>query len=350
MKTHQPSTSNKGIAAHVTSTSDGLWRSIFEHLKETVMTVNRRSEITSINHVQLGYNKADVIGKSIYQFISPDKKALLKKKIARLLRTSESFDFENRISGPDGSIAWFYSVYSPIFDSSGNVCEYMIITHNITPMKEAQHKLLTAMIDGQEAERRRVSAELHDGLGQYISAIQLSLQKLEDECRLLGNDNLKQSYNTITTLVGKASEEVRAIARNLAPPRIEEFGLVAAIEDFCEQVKATGKLRIHFKHKSITTRPAPNLEINLYRIIQELLNNVMKHAQATRCSVQLTVTSKEVMLKVADNGKVFNAARKATGLGLQSIRARVNVHKGTVQFTSAKGKGTTVVVTIPVLP
>lgn len=349
MKTHQPTTSSKSIAAHITSTSDGLWRSIFEHLKETVMTVNRRSEILSINHVQLGYSKADVIGKSVYHFISPDKKALLKKQITRLLRTGESFDFEDRISGPDGSIAWFYSVYGPIFDSRGKVCEYMIITHNITPMKQAQHRLLTAMIDGQEAERRRVSAELHDGLGQYISAIQLSLQKMEDECRQLGNDNLKQSYHTITTLVSKASDEVKAIARNLAPPRIEEFGLVAAIEDFCEQVKATGKLRLYFKHKGITTRPAPNLEINLYRIIQELLNNVMKHAKATRCSVQLTVTGKQVMLKVTDNGKGFNAARKATGLGLQSIRARVKVHKGTVQFTSAKGKGTTVVVTIPVL-
>lgn len=350
MKTKPPTTSNKSTTTPVSSTSDGLWRSIFEHMKETVMTVNRRSEIVSINHVQLGYSKEDVIGKNIYMFTSQDKHAVLKKQVAHLLRTGNSFDFEDSINGPDGSTAWFYSVYSPIFDNKGNVCEYMIITHNITHMKDAQHKLLTAMIDGQEAERRRVSAELHDGLGQYISAIQLSLQKLEDECRLLSNEKLKQSYNTITILVSKASDEVSAIARNLAPPRIEEFGLIAAIEDFCEQVKATGRLVLSFKHKGIHTRPVHSLEINLYRITQELVNNVVKHAKATRCSVQLTVTGKQVMLKVTDNGKGFNTARKTTGLGLQSIRARVNVHKGTVQFMSARGKGTTVEVTIPVLP
>ncbi len=347
MKTQLHTGKKKSARPETGNESESRWLALFEHMKETVMTLNRKSEILSINHVQQGFTRQDVIGKSVYYFVSPDKQAYLKKQLAGLLRNGNSFDFDDRIEGPDGSIAWYYSVYSPIFDDNGKVREYMIITHNITPMKEAQQKMLTAMFEGQEAERKRVSAELHDGLGQNISAIQLSLQQLRDDCKDISNKKLDKTFAFINDMVKKASDEVRAISRNLAPPRLEEFGLTAAIEDFCNQVNSTGKMRVSFECKGLDTRPGHNLEINIYRITQELVNNAGKHSAAKNCRVHLSTTNNAYLLKVSDNGKGFNTTRKTQGLGLQNVSARAKVHKGKVEITSLKGKGTTVLVTIP---
>ncbi|HLP53276.1 MAG TPA: PAS domain-containing sensor histidine kinase [Chitinophagales bacterium] len=342
-----PARKKAGVSYTHMADSEGRWRSIFENMRDTIMTVNRKAVILSINHVQQGFTKEQVIGSSVYNFVPPDRVPFFKKSIAQLIKTGKPFEVEDYIQGPDGTIAWYYSVYSPILDSAGYVREFMIITRNITTMKKAEHSLLTAMFDGQEAERKRVSRELHDGLGQNISAIRLYLLQLEEQCRKMHNGVVSKVVADMHNLVLKASDEVRAISLNLAPPRLEEFGLIAALEDFCRQVNYTHGLKVKFTPAKLPGRLSPALEMSVYRITQELLTNVIKHAKATRCAVKLAKGDGHVLLIVSDNGKGYNTARRNKGLGLQNIQARVNVHKGYVVVKSVRAKGTTATIGLP---
>ncbi|HLP19543.1 MAG TPA: PAS domain-containing sensor histidine kinase [Chitinophagales bacterium] len=342
-----PASKKAGVSYTHMADSEGRWRSIFENMRDTIMTVNRKAVILSINHVQQGFTKEQVIGSSVYNFVPPDRVPFFKKSIAQLIKTGKPFEVEDYIQGPDGTIAWYYSVYSPILDSAGYVREFMIITRNITTMKKAEHSLLTAMFDGQEAERKRVSRELHDGLGQNISAIRLYLLQLEEQCRKMHNGVVSKVVADMHNLVLKASDEVRAISLNLAPPRLEEFGLVLAIIDFCQQVSYNHPLVVKFKPLNLTGRLEIAIETSVYRIIQELVTNVIKHAAATKCDVGVSVKDNTLKVQVSDNGKGYNTARRNKGLGLQNIQARVNVHKGYVVVKSVRAKGTTVTIGLP---
>jgi len=327
--------------------ADGRWRSIFENMKDTVMTVSRDCKILSCNHYQQGYTEKDVLGNSVFNFVTPAKLDYIKSGIKKLLASGHSFEVEDSIIGPDGSVAWYYSIYSPIKSKSGVINEFMIITRNTTLTKLAENMVLTAMFDGQEAERKRVSGELHDGLGQNIAAIRFNLLQLEEKHRQLNDGKMDKIINNIHHLIVKASDEVRAISRNLAPPRLEEFGLETAVRDFCEEVSSARSVKVSFKATNLSQRLLPALETTVYRITQELVNNVIKHASTDKCLVAIERKGKKLLLTVSDKGKGFNTLKPSKGLGLQNIQSRVKIHAGKVHLISHAGRGTRVIIEFP---
>jgi len=213
---------------------------------------------------------------------------------------------------------------------------------------EQQQKLVSmdAMVTGQEEERKRIAKDLHDGLGSLLANIQMRFSALETD---KGNGNTKL-YQQANTLLDEACNEVRKIAHNMMPGALMKFGLVPAIRDICHAIEKNSGISVDFQIYGIEDRFEEKVEISLYRIVQELLNNVLKHAQATEVIVQMSLHKDMLHLTVEDNGTGFDieAAKAKGGLGMRSLQSRVQYISGTLEIDSVPEAGTTVTVDVPV--
>jgi two-component system, NarL family, sensor kinase len=200
---------------------------------------------------------------------------------------------------------------------------------------------LQSMVNGQEAERTRIAKDLHDGLGGLFSTVKMHLSTLKHEIPSLDTSELfDKSYNLVDT----ASVEVRRIAHNMMPEVLMKLGLVDALKDMCNNISAGKLLAISLQAYGMEKRLNSSTEIMLYRIIQELLNNIIKHAQATQAIIQFNRDGQRLSVIVEDNGRGFDM-QEAGGknhAGLGTIQSRVNYLKGKLSIESQQGLGTTV--------
>jgi signal transduction histidine kinase len=212
---------------------------------------------------------------------------------------------------------------------------------------EQEQKLLAAgaMLDGQEEERKRIAKDLHDGLGGLLSTIKLHFNAVQEQVRQL---EALQAYQRAGEMIDSACEEVRRISHNMMPGALAKLGLIAAVEDLVEDLRRASKLDISIQTQQWASRLDEAREAMLFRIVQELLYNAVKHAEASRIAVQLVHSDQMVTLTVEDNGKGFDPeqAKLTGGLGLKSIASRVHYLGGSVQFNSVAGKGTSVIVKV----
>lgn len=216
---------------------------------------------------------------------------------------------------------------------------------------EVRSRLLERVISAQEEERRRVARGLHDETGQSLTSLALGLQALEaGEC----TEEAKARVRDLRALVAKTLEEVHLLARGLRPSILDDLGLVPALERCVKGYEAAAGLRIDFCADGLRARrPPPHLETALYRIVQEALTNVVKHAQARNVSVLLEHRGQAVVAVVEDDGRGFDvdAARDlredGKGLGIVGIEERASLFGGTLVVESKPGMGTTLVVEIP---
>ncbi|MBP6412340.1 MAG: sensor histidine kinase [Bacteroidia bacterium] len=211
--------------------------------------------------------------------------------------------------------------------------------------KELQSK---AILEAEETERKRIAAELHDGVGQILSAAKLNLSSLGSH---LDNSNQQATlpYTTSIELVDDAVKEIRAISHNLMPNALVKSGLVAAVKEFVSKLNNSDKLKINLEITGLQQRLEPTSETILFRVLQELVSNIVKHANANQISIQLLQHENEITLMVEDNGIGFDTSSKdeMNGLGLKNIQSRIAFLNGQFNIDSATGKGTTVVIEIP---
>ena len=201
------------------------------------------------------------------------------------------------------------------------------------------------MVNGQEAERSRIASDLHDSLGGMLSTLKLQYDSLQIDHEDLTED---KSYNKIMSLIDEACKDVRDIARNLKPTALEKLGLTAALKDLINRYSSNGTLDISLHTNNVDGKLNEESKLHVYRIIQELLNNALKHANASEIAVQVNSTQEELMIMVEDNGKGFVRQNVEKGLGLGNLESRVNVLKGEMMIDSTISKGTSVMVIIPI--
>jgi two-component system, NarL family, sensor kinase len=202
-----------------------------------------------------------------------------------------------------------------------------------------RHKGLNAIIDAQEEERTRIAKELHDGVGNQLLALQMSISaRNASEAQKAGvNDLLKGIM-----------DEVRTVSHQMMPRILQEFGCVPALEDMLAKTFGVAGTKYSFEtHQVEGKRYDPRLETAVYRIAQELVNNIIKHAEATEVSVQLIETGNMLRLLVEDNGKGMNTDSKKEGLGLSSMKSRANAVNGEINISSTENVSTAVTLRIP---
>ncbi|MBD2699780.1 sensor histidine kinase [Spirosoma sp. BT702] len=208
---------------------------------------------------------------------------------------------------------------------------------------------LNAVIEAQEAERRRIAKDLHDGIAQELVALKLGFNVLQNR---LGNvaPAEAQRLEDLSSQLNDSCTEVRNIAHVMMPPTLEQHGLVPSLEMLLRNSLEPVGLQTEFDHFNLPTRLNEKTELGLYRIAQELLNNVLKHAQADKVILQLYQAGNNLIMRIEDNGKSFDfdEAKRRGSMGLLNILSRVSTLSGT--YTSEKGEptGTVATVRIPV--
>jgi PAS domain S-box-containing protein len=213
--------------------------------------------------------------------------------------------------------------------------------------------LIERLVSVQEDERRRIARNLHDHLGQQLTALRLNIGSLKETAE--GPEEVRQRLEAIDRIAAGIDRDLDFLAWELRPVALDDVGLNAALGGFITEWSSTQKVPAEF-HDSTSglRRLLPQVESQLYRIVQEALNNIAKHARAKRVSVLLERRGEDAILIVEDDGQGFDVdgqsrrLLKNQGLGLVSMQERAALVGGTVQFESSPGKGATVVVRIPV--
>jgi two-component system NarL family sensor kinase len=211
-------------------------------------------------------------------------------------------------------------------------------------LREAQ---LGAVIDSQEKERRRFASDLHDGMGQLISALQLNINAIRNNRAPETRDNLFENSENILSDI---HTEIRNIAFNLMPPVLIKEGLLSGLGELARRINKSGALKVSIVQHDIPQRFNEVCEISLYRVIQELLSNILKYSKATQITVSFTGFDDEIVVTVEDDGDGYNLDKfqNSEGNGWRNINSRLNLIKAAIEFDVVEGrKNNTIIITIP---
>ncbi len=204
---------------------------------------------------------------------------------------------------------------------------------------------MQSMLEGQESERKRIAHDLHDSVGGMLAAIRIRLEGLSNQAPQLAKN---EDFGKIKELLNDTIAETRQIAHNLQPTSLSRFGLVKAIQDLIIRFRTPGGPAIHFQNFGNFGDLDHTMALNCYRIIQELLQNSIKHAQATEILVQLTRNGDDIAILVEDNGVGFDPANITKGMGTDNLRQRVHFIHGEMSVQTAQGQGVSTLITVPV--
>lgn len=207
----------------------------------------------------------------------------------------------------------------------------------------------SSLMQGQEEERRRLSLELHDGIGQMLTGLKLHSEKLKDLPFL--NEKQQKTFDDHKKLIEETIETTRMVSFNLMPSVLTDFGLCAAVKHLATYTHKTSDLSVKFEENLKEFRLSRNLEVNLYRVIQEAINNTIKHAKATKIEIVLTKKGKHILISIVDDGKGFNTKiiknQDIIKNGLANIQTRIRLIGGSVVILSEINKGTAINIKIP---
>lgn len=227
----------------------------------------------------------------------------------------------------------------------------LALIKDITAIRKAEEKVFSSFVEGENKERSRLARELHDGIVQYLAAASMNLDVLKSDIQNLPEQK-QELFERGYTYVKRAMNETRSISHNLMPRVIEDYRLSLAFQSLIEGFEKSTSIRFTYYQNTDNEKFDSKLEINLYRIAQECLINIIKHSEATEVSVQLVKDTDDLILTIEDNGIGFDASNELykPGLGLNSIRTRVFVIGGVFDIETHPNKGTLIHISVPVKP
>ncbi len=304
-----------------------------------------------------GRTSAEVIGKAIGEVFD--------EKLAKLFDSDSGGRLNAAYVRPDSTTYEVEWAVAPLSDEHGNVVRKIAVQRDATERNalqrqtlEKERAVLQALINGQELERKRISEDLHDGLGSVLSVLKMSFSVLKSQIEENsqagdGTQLIGETLRRIEAQLDAAAEEARNISSNLSPGILNDFGLVKAVEALKQRIETSTKIRVEFKHSGWDEYGrllgSENL-IGVYRVLQEILNNAVKHSFASRILIELTLTARRLSLIVADDGVGFDKNRvpkDRKGMGLSNIHTRILLLKGKSKIVSKPGRGTMVSFSLP---
>ncbi len=299
----------------------------------------------------------DIIGRSHYEVIPNQPQHWVASHQRALKGHTDKFEQDIFIHA-NGKLDWVKWEILPWYTMDDKVGGVIIFNEVITQRKKAeeisnrlieQRSRMAAKVEIIEEERRNIARELHDGLGQLLTAAHLNLVLVEQNLEIDTNmvrDNLSRVKDLITTTI----QEVRNISQNLRPAVLDDFGIVPAIRNLCDEYSSLGPLRVRFSEYELEKHYSPGIEIAIYRICQESLNNIVKHSNATEASIELYNRHTHILIVIQDNGNGFDikeAYKSKAGSGLLNIQERAELLGGRVQMESQPQNGTEIIIEIP---
>lgn len=337
--------------------SEERYRELFENSKDAFYVHDLSGIYVSLNRAAeklSGYRREEIIGKHFSQFMRPEHARHMQRQLQRKLESTGETSYESEMITKKGR-------HVPVEISSRLIVERGVpvavqeCVRDISARKKAQEAARNysrRLIEAQEAERRRISRELHDQVGQILTAVKMNLHALHHECtdaRTLSsiNDNLK--------VIDEAVDQVRGLSVDLRPLLLDDFGLVVALRWYLERQTRHFGIPAQFFSGSLNEddRFSSELETACFRIVQEGVTNVVRHARASRISVRLERVLSDLILLITDDGAGFDARMLRSGngtatLGLRGMEERVNAIGGTITIDSAPALGTEICARFPI--
>ena len=314
----------------------------------------------------------NLIGKSINQFFSKELISIIENSIDTAIQQNELQQFEYELTLQKNENKYFECRIIAIDKS-----EVLFVIRDITAAKKAnieinekelqilkaleiekkllqqiteqQKKQLEAIMETEENERRRIATDLHDGIGQLLSGIKINLAVAQEKIHQTDLNNSIELLEKSQQDIIQITNELRNISYNLLPPSLEHFGLSAAINEEVKKLKLNPALTVEFSQFIEQTRFNHKIEITLFRIFQELLNNILKHANASEITIQLIQHEMELIFMMEDNGKGFDLQKgleKIDSRGLKNLYSRLALIDGKIKIDSSKNAGTSITIEV----
>ena len=322
---------------------------IFNAVPDMIFVISPRGVIRSINQSTanfFGIRTPDASGLKLSEvFELQEKKSFFGFMKSALVHTS-SFACEAKLTNIKGNHTPVWCLGNRITDTRDRFAGYLLVARDITDKKQSENKILRAIVETQENEQRRVAEDLHDSLGQELSALKLYLISLQNK---LGKSNpgANQTLQQSLILLDNSIQNLRGICFNLLPGTIQLSGLPDAIDMLVKSLNEQTAVQIKFQNPRKYIPVKKTLEVALYRIAQEFISNSIKHSAADRITIRLSYTQ-GIGLYLSDNGKGFNPGAKFdSGNGLRNMRSRVNAFNGTFNLASSAINGTNLFIQIP---
>jgi PAS domain S-box-containing protein len=286
--------------------------------------------------------------------VHPDDQLRVDQVFQRVVHEEIGYDMEFRIVRPNGQVRHLHSVGHPVYNEAGKLTEVIGTILDITERKQAEEergKLLRRLMASQEEERVRIARQLHDQMGQNVSALHLKLATLEGTHR--GQADLDEQIEILRAIARQLEHDVDFLVWELRPTALDDLGLLTALSNYVKNWSKRFGVRAELQDFGIEKdRLSGEIETVLYRATQEALTNIAKHAKASNVGILLELRSNHVSLIVEDDGVGFDAEQafgaEQKGVGLLGMRERVSLVGGTVDIESTPGNGVTVAVRIPV--
>lgn len=306
----------------------------------------------------LGVSEADVIGRRPEEIWPADIAEIYLRTDHAVLRSGKRRRYEEARRGPDGTLRWYDTIKSPIRDDGNHIIGTVGISRDITKRKAAEAELIASREQlrklsefeqrAREQERARIARELHDELGQTLTAIKMDLTWMKDK---LGEPALVSSrIERLIAIADRSVVDLRRIATELRPLILDELGLRAAIEWLTQTVAERSGLPITLVFDEGTAY-GPDVSTAAFRIVQEALTNVLRHGAATGIEVRARNAGNALLIEVSDNGRGIDRSASTRGrLGLAGMRERARLLGGSVAIDGKAGAGTTVRVRLPLEP
>jgi len=321
---------------------------LFHNSSDEIYLADLNANLIEVNQVAcetLGYSRQELLQKNFKDLKTPKYFDTVEPNLKKIIENGRHV-YETEHVSKDGKVISL-EVKSRVINYMGQEA-IISIARETTERKQMERNILGAVIKAEEKERARISRDIHDGLGPLLSAIKLYVNELEsgDLEPAEKTEMLKQTNE----LINEAISGTRDISNNLSPHLIMDFGLVKAVEAFCKKVNLAQKTRINFESSLGTDRFDQTVEIVLYRVITELINNTMKHANASKIEIYLEIIDRVLQLTYLDDGIGFDKEKamgaETAGIGLKNIVSRLRSINGNYRIHSRPGAGVLVVVEI----
>lgn len=354
------------MATQALKESEKRFRTLIRDLQIGVLLQNAEGKIEMTNSAlckMFGLSEETIVGEKIWELFADvtheDGRAFLQSERPALVAVRTKDLVKDVVMGvwhtQKKERIWILVSADPILDDHGNVVHVVSSAADITERKKLERKsfsekmghqrqLAQATIEGQEKERLEIGKELHDNIGQQLTTIKLFLDLAKTTADEKTGHMVNQALRGITDVIN----EVRSMSRSLVPPTLKDLGLIDSINDLIDSFRSTQSLAIELDYFDFDEDQLPeNKKLALYRIIQEQLNNIVKHANARHVSIILRLTPGNILLQIKDDGKGFEITKIKRGLGITNMNNRAEIFGGNVLLTSAPGEGCEVNVCLP---
>jgi len=341
--------------------SEEKYRDLYDNAPDMFVSVDSKTaNIIECNQTlanALGYTKEEIIGRPIFDMYTPDSAEYAKLNVFPVfVKTGKIIGEEFQLQRKDGSALDVSLNVSAVRDEKGDIIRSRSVWRDITERKRAEeqiHALTQELMRAQESERQRISRELHDRVAQELSALKIGYETLFDNQPAIP-PKIRQRVSEMSKTLRECIKEVRDISYDLRPPVLDELGLVQTLSQYCNDFSKNNGTNVDFHSAGMKDLKLDfDTEINLYRLIQEGLTNIKKHADADYVTVRLVAAFPNIILRIEDNGRGFDVHERLTTItkekrmGIRSMEERVKLLKGKMEIQSKPNQGTKISIKFP---